>query len=75
MATKKVTLSLDAAAWQFAERAAQDSGVSVSAWLSRAARREAVRAGYTPHQQDTEPVAAADEAELAAAEDEWRAAG
>lgn len=75
MATKKVTLSLDAAAWEFAERAARDKGVSVSAWMSRAARREAVRAGCAPEKHDAEALAVADETELVAAEDELRAAG
>jgi hypothetical protein len=80
MATRKVTLSLDAAAVEFAERAAREHGISLSSWLSRAARREAVRTGYRPparaaQTEVAEDTAAADEAELAAAEKELRAEG
>ncbi|MGH3439553.1 MAG: hypothetical protein ACRDRN_24235 [Sciscionella sp.] len=75
MATKKVTLSLDTAALAFAERAARANGVSVSAWLSRAARREAVRDGCRSPQVDASAMATADEAERGAAEDDLRAAG
>ncbi len=79
MATRKVTYSLETDSITLAEKAAARAGLSTSAWLSRAARREAVRVGYTP------PVAAdlavaeqqalADEAERAAAEEEMREAG
>ncbi|KAA9166369.1 hypothetical protein FPZ12_002060 [Amycolatopsis acidicola] len=76
MATRKVTLSLDAAAVEFAERAAKAHGISLSSWLSKAARREAVRTGYGPHLATAaEEHAVADEAELAAAEEELRAEG
>lgn len=77
MATRKITLSLDAAAVEFAERAAKEHGISLSSWLSRAARREAVRTGYRPVARAADPVrqAADDEAELAAAEKELRAEG
>ncbi|WP_153415307.1 hypothetical protein [Nocardia macrotermitis] len=75
MATRKVTLSLDAAAWSFAEQAAQRAGMSPSAWISRAARREAVRTGCGPVPEDPAAVAAAEEAELAAAEELMRAQG
>jgi hypothetical protein len=74
MATRKVTLSLDSGALEFAERAAKAHGISVSSWLSKAARREAVRTGYTP--QRPEPaVAESDEAERTAAEKDLRAQG
>ncbi|MET9002489.1 MULTISPECIES: hypothetical protein [Amycolatopsis] len=74
MATRKVTLSLDSGALEFAERAAKAHGISVSSWLSKAARREAVRTGYTP--QKPEPAAAeSDEAERSAAEKDLRAQG
>lgn len=74
MATRKVTLSLDSGALDFAERAAKAHGISVSSWLSKAARREAVRTGYTP--QKPEPVVAEfDEAERTAAEKDLRAQG
>ncbi|MET8854235.1 hypothetical protein [Amycolatopsis sp. NPDC004625] len=74
MATRKVTLSLDSGALEFAERAAKAHGISVSSWLSKAARREAVRTGYTP--QKPEPVVAeSDEAERNAAEKDLRAQG
>ncbi|RDI63195.1 hypothetical protein [Nocardia pseudobrasiliensis] len=74
MATRKVTLSLDEAAWSYAEQAAARAGMSPSAWISRAARREAVRTGCGPV-ADPVAVAAADEAELRAAEKELRAQG
>ncbi|WP_280450959.1 hypothetical protein [Nocardia cyriacigeorgica] len=48
MATRKVTLSLDESAWSFAEQAAARAGMSPSAWISKAARREAVRTGVGP---------------------------
>lgn len=79
MATRKVTLSLDASALEFAERAAAEHGVSVSSWLSKAARREAVRTGYRaqgrPVAQAVEATARADEVEAAAAAEELRAQG
>lgn len=77
MATRKVTLSLDAAAVDFAERAARQHGVSLSSWLSKAARREAVRTGYRPpaRAMNAEELAVADEAEAAAAEKDLRAEG
>ncbi|AXB42951.1 hypothetical protein [Amycolatopsis albispora] len=77
MATRKVTLSLDAGALEFAERAAKAHGISVSSWLSKAARREAVRTGYTPHTEtkQAEALALADELERARAEEDLRAEG
>ncbi len=74
MATRKVTLSLDAVALRLAEQAAAREGVSTSMWISRAARREAVRtgAGTSP---DVIEEAVADEADLTAAEEHMRAAG
>ncbi|WP_067533168.1 hypothetical protein [Nocardia crassostreae] len=74
MATRKVTLSLDAAAWSYAEQAAARAGMSPSAWISRAARREAVRTGCLPA-PDPVDMAEADERERAAAEKELRAQG
>jgi hypothetical protein len=75
MATRKVTLSLDSGALEFAERAARAHGISVSSWLSKAARREAVRTGYTPQQAPAAPGAESDEAERSAAEKDMRAQG
>ncbi|MBB4683588.1 hypothetical protein [Amycolatopsis jiangsuensis] len=75
MATRKVTLSLDSGALEFAERAAKAHGISVSSWLSKAARREAVRTGYTPQQALAAPAAEADETERTAAEKDLRAQG
>lgn len=77
MATVKKTLSLDADAWAFAERAAGEAGLSLSAWLSRAARQQAIRQGYRGRLRMTlaEDAAMADEAETVLAEEEWRAAG
>ncbi|WP_344866236.1 hypothetical protein [Amycolatopsis ultiminotia] len=75
MATRKVTLSLDSGALEFAERAAKAHGISVSSWLSKAARREAVRTGYTPQRGQAASAAEADEAERTAAEKDMRAQG
>jgi hypothetical protein len=77
MATRKVTLSLDAAAVEFAERAAKQHGLSLSSWLSRAARREAVRTGYRPVAVAVAPeeLASGDETERVAAVKELRAEG
>ena len=76
MTTKKITVSLDATTHTLAERAARRDGVSMSAWLSRAARREAVRLGVGPARHpDPLADALADEAELIAAEEDMRAAG
>lgn len=67
-------MSLDATALSLAERAAARDGLSMSAWLSRAARREAVRTGVGPS-VDRLSDALADEAELIEAERDMRAAG
>jgi hypothetical protein len=75
MATRKVTLSLDESAYALAERAAALAGLSTSAWLSAAARREAVRLGAGTHWGQPEAEALAEDADLAAAEDDLRAAG
>ncbi len=75
MATRKITVSLDATALFLAERAAARDGLSMSAWLSRAARREAVRTGAGPVVVDGLADALADEAELIEAERDMRAAG
>ncbi|BAW10544.1 conserved hypothetical protein [Nocardia seriolae] len=69
-----MTLSLDEAAWSYAQDAAARAGMSPSAWISRAARREAVRLGCAPVPDPVE-LAAADEAEIVAAEKELRAQG
>lgn len=74
MATRKVTLSLDSASWAYAEQAAARAGMSPSAWISRAARREALRTGCGPVPDPAE-FATSDEAELAAAEKAMRAQG
>jgi hypothetical protein len=76
MATKKVTVSLDAATLGMAEQAARRDGASLSAWLSKAARREAVRTGFVPAGTD-DPLAEAlaDEHEVELAEEDLRAAG
>jgi hypothetical protein len=74
MVTRKVTVSLDATALDLAERAAARDGMSMSAWLSRAARREAVRTGSGPV-VDVLAEALADEAELSEAQRHMRAAG
>lgn len=75
MATRKVTLSIDHTAWVLAEAAAARAGMSPSAWLSAAARREAVRLGAGTDWGDTEAEALAQDADLAAAEKDLHAAG
>jgi hypothetical protein len=76
MATRKVTVSLDTVALGLAEQAARRDGLSVSAWLSRAARREAVRTGIASRaDNDALSDALADERELELAEEDLRAAG
>ncbi|MGH3911694.1 MAG: hypothetical protein ACRDRM_12795 [Pseudonocardiaceae bacterium] len=74
MATRKVTLSIDQTAWTLAETAAARAGMSPSAWISAAARREAVRLGAGTNWGDTEAEALAYDADLATAEAELRAA-
>ncbi len=79
MTTRKVTLSLDVGSLRLAEAAAARAGLSTSAWMSRAARREAIRTGYytarANEDRQAAELAAADEAERAAAEEDMRAAG
>ena len=75
MATRKVTLSIDHTAWALAEAAAARAGISPSAWLSAAARREAVRLGAGTDWGNTDAEALAHDADLAAAEADLRAAG
>jgi hypothetical protein len=75
MPTRKVTLSLDQTALDMAQVAAAQAGLSVSAWLSAAARREAVRMGAGTSWGNAARDATADDADLASAEAERRAAG
>lgn len=75
MVTRKVTLSLEETSWALAEAAAARAGISPSAWLSAAARREAVRLGAGNDWGDVEAQASADDADLIAAEEDLRAAG
>lgn len=75
MATRKVTLSIDVEAWTLAEAAAARAGMSPSAWLSAAARREAVRLGAGTEWGAAEAHATSEDADLAAAEEDLRAAG
>lgn len=75
MATRKVTFSLDATALDLAEAAAKRAGLSTSAWLSAAARREAVRQGAGHHWGDPAAEADRDDVDQAAAEAEVRATG
>jgi len=75
MATRKVTVSIDTTTWMLTEAAAARAGMSPSAWLSAAARREAVRLGAGTDWGDTETEALAQDADLAAAEADIRAAG
>jgi hypothetical protein len=75
MATRKVTFSLDETALELAETAARKAGLSTSAWLSAAARREAVRQGAGSGWGRPAADAASDDADHAAAEAEVRATG
>lgn len=78
MTTRKVTLSLDDGALTLAEAAARQAGLSTSAWLSRAARREAIRTGYHPPagaDGRAAEDAAHDVAEYLSAEEHMREAG
>ena len=82
MATRKVTYTLDAHTVAMAEQAARRAGLSTSAWMSRAARREAVRTGHGLRGSAgaaagalAEEQANLDEAEAVAAEAEMREAG
>lgn len=75
MATIKRSVSIDTEAWALAQAAAKASKMSPSAWLSRAARRQAIMDGFQggPAEDVAEALALADEEEAAAGE--WRAAG
>jgi hypothetical protein len=75
MATRKVTLSLDQTAYALAEAAAARAGMSTSAWLSAAARREAVRLGAGSDWGDHRLEALSDDADLTVAEADLRASG
>lgn len=75
MATRKVTLSLDETALTMAEKAAARAGVSLSAWISAATRREAVRLGAGTDWGDHLAESLAADADDAAAEQDLRAAG
>jgi len=75
MATRKATFSLDETALSLAEAAAKKAGLSTSAWLSAAARREAVRQGAGTAWGDAGADAAADDADHTVAEAEVRATG
>ena len=74
VATRKVTLSIDHTAWALAEAAAARAGMSPSAWLSAAARREAIRLGAGTEWGDWEAEALTQDADLAKAEEDLRAA-
>lgn len=68
--THKITVSLKDDTHRLIERAAGTAGLSVSAWLDRAARLEAVRQGFDPSAQsydDALALAQADQAAYAAA--------
>jgi hypothetical protein len=75
MATRKVTLSIDQTAWALAEAAAARAGISPSAWLSAAARREAIRLGAGTDWGDSEAEALSQDTDLAKAEEDLHAAG
>ncbi|MGI5126820.1 hypothetical protein ACQEVB_08400 [Pseudonocardia sp. CA-107938] len=79
MAMSKLTVTMDAATKRLAEESARRAGLSLSAWLARAARREAVRLGVGPAaaapETDVLAEALADESDYALAEEHQRRAG
>lgn len=76
MAMTRLTVTMDAATRQLAEESARRAGLSLSAWMARAARREAVRLGAGPAPADDALAEAlADEADHARAEEHQRRAG
>jgi hypothetical protein len=84
MSTEKVTLSVDRTALWMAKQSAGREGVSLSLWLSRAVRREALRQDAARHRLSSEALREAEreaelnEAEIQAVEEaerDWRAAG
>lgn len=76
MTVRKVSVSLDEAAYELAAAAAKRADRSFSAWASAALRREAVREGVGAVWGDPEAEALADAADEAiAGEQEFRAAG
>ncbi len=78
MAMSRLTVTMDAATRQLAEESARRAGLSLSAWLARAARREAVRLGVGPAARvdgDALVEALADETDYALAEELQRRAG
>jgi hypothetical protein len=75
VATCKVTLSIDHTAWALTKAAAARAGISPSAWLSAAARREAVRLGAGTEWGDSEAEALTQDADLARADEDLHAAG
>jgi hypothetical protein len=68
-------VSIDSTTWTLTEAAAARAGMSPSAWLSAAARREAVRLGAGTDWGDIEAEALTQDADLAAAEADIRATG
>lgn len=79
MAMSRLTVTMDAATRRLAEESARRAGLSLSAWLARAARREAVRLGVGPAattpEADLLAEALADETDYALAEEQQRRAG
>jgi hypothetical protein len=80
MAMSKLTVTMDAATRKLAEESARRAGLSLSAWLARAARREAVRLGVGPaataeSEAEVLAEALADESDHALAEELQRRAG
>ena len=84
MAMSKLTVTMDAGTRQLAEESARRAGLSLSAWLARAARREAVRLGVgagvgqgatAEPEADVLAEALADESDYALAEELQQRAG
>jgi hypothetical protein len=75
MAVRRVTLSIDQDAYDFAELIAKRSGFSISAWISGAVRREAVRQGAGTNWGHAESEALPEDTDLNTAEANQRAAG
>ncbi len=69
MPTRRISLTIDSATHELVKKTADRLGVSASALISRGALNEAIRRGAPPSDVDAvaQTIAAADEAELAAA--------
>lgn len=75
MSTRKVTLSIEDGSFALGEVAARNAGMSMSQWVSKAIRRQAVEDGAGNDWGDPLAEAFAADADDTAAEMDLRAAG